>query len=58
MHPDLKDEWLMWSLIDAGKATLQELETTWSFDDGMRMLSVMQINNRIDKIYRDRSAKE
>lgn len=47
----------MWAVIEAGYASLEELETTWSLDDVERALAVIQIRAEAEADAMKRAAK-
>jgi|WetSurMetagenome_2_1015567.scaffolds.fasta_scaffold1353156_2 hypothetical protein len=50
INPDLMYEWPVWRLVIAGKATLHELETTWSLEDLMKANTVLDIQDEIGRL--------
>jgi len=44
------DEIEIWRVWAAGKATLNEMETTFSFDDLQRAIAMMEVEDEIQRI--------
>jgi hypothetical protein len=42
---ELTEEWPVWRLVVSGKATLTEIETSYTLDDLMRINAVMDIRD-------------
>jgi hypothetical protein len=41
----LGNEWVLWALVENGMASLDELETTWLYDDVMRAVAYLLAKN-------------
>jgi hypothetical protein len=44
------EEWPIWRLVLQGKATLQELETIWDYDDVVRANISLDIMEKIQEV--------
>jgi hypothetical protein len=53
----LSDEIDVWRLVTEKIATLQELETVWSYDDMVRAIVALDIRSEIDNIYSEVTLK-
>jgi hypothetical protein len=58
VSPNLSDEGEVWKLVTERIATLEELETTWSFDDMIRAHTTLAIAEKIDTIYTEERNKK
>jgi hypothetical protein len=53
----LLEELHIWRLIEAGMATLYELETCWSMDDVIRANTVLDVKNEVERLTIEESRK-
>jgi hypothetical protein len=44
----LKEEFHIWRIVHSGMATLDELETTWNFDDVKRAMAYLDVTDAIE----------
>jgi hypothetical protein len=47
VHPSLRAEWSIWTVVNEGLATLHELETTWTLDDLQRAVDFIRVRGDI-----------
>jgi len=57
IHPDLREEEILWRLIINNVCTLQELETTYTLDDVMRANAMLNAKIEIENICAEQEEK-
>lgn len=45
----MKEESLIWRLVFEKVATLQEIETSWSLDDSLRAIAILEYKNAVSE---------